>query len=324
MTLLFEVTALSHDAWAQETELYLDDQLVDLAKGDLVLLSAKPYELELRVNSGSPLIGSSVTLHDLWGAAELGLKCVPDLGTPQPVEEGKTVRWSIFFEAQDSGFFGLNLTSPALPDWQLPGRVEAGDFAETLDVDFDTFPAVFGGDPAYPCLGATHTFTVRPKSDGPLLGKHVTLELTQEAAGLGVIVSPGPDAPQQMGTAGVSWTLDCVSSSKNGDFAVRLKVQEWDFSSSELPMSLAHNKVKITETFGPQEMAGSAGYWRYGIRATSTFTGQPAARVPVTVLPQDVPPIEMVTAGNGWCYINYYEEAPKSLQILNRYDGSTA
>ena len=324
MTQLFEVTALSHDAWAQQAEVYLDGERVNLAKGDLVLLRGKPHELELRVNRDSPLIGSSVTLHDLWGAAELDLKCVPDLGTPQPVEEGKPVRWSIFSEAQDSGFFGLNLTSPALPDWQLPGRVESGDFAEALDVDFDGFPKVFGGDPAYPCHGATHTFTVRPKSDSPLLGKHVTLELTQEAADLGVIVSPGPDAPQKIRADGVSWTLDCASSSKNGDFAVRLKVQEWDFSSSELPMSLGHNKVEITEKFGPQEWGGSASYWRYGIRATSTFTGQPAARVPVTVLPQDVPPIEMVTAGNGWCYIQYYSEAPKQLRILNRYDGSTA
>ncbi|MNG00963.1 hypothetical protein D3C84_839210 [compost metagenome] len=165
---------------------------------------------------------------------------------------------------------------------------------------------------------------MRPKSDSPLLGKHVTLELTQEAADLGVIVSPGPDAPQMMGAEGVSWTLDCVSSSKNGDFAVRLKVQEWDFSSSELPMSLGHNKVKITEKFGPQEWGGSASYWRYGIRATSTFTGRPAARVPVTVLSLHTPPIETFTGGDGWCYIQYYKEDPKDLNILNRYDGSTA
>ncbi|WP_152032283.1 hypothetical protein [Pseudomonas silesiensis] len=324
MTQLFEVTALAQDAWAQEAQLYLDGERVDLAMGDLVLLRGKSSELELRVNTGSRLIGSSVTLQDLWGAAELDLKCVPELGAPQPVEEGKPVRWSIVSEARESGFFGLNLTSPALPDWQLPGRVETGDFAQALDVEFDTFPAAFGGDPVYPCHGATHTFIVQPKSGSPLLGKHVTLELTQETADLGVIVSPGPDAPQEVGANGVSWTLDCVGSSNNGDFAVRLKVQEWDFSSSALPMSLGHNKVKITERFGPKEMGGAAGYWRYGIRATSTFTGVPAARVPVTILSSDGPPTETVTNSNGWCYINYYKEAPKSLKITNRYDGSTA
>jgi hypothetical protein len=89
-------------------------------------------------------------------------------------------------------------------------------------------------------------------------------------------------------------------------------------------MSLGHNKVKITERFGPEEMGGAAGYWRYGIRATSTFTGVPAARVPVTILSSDGPPTETVTNSNGWCYINYYKEAPKSLKITNRYDGSTA
>ncbi|MGO4369034.1 hypothetical protein [Pseudomonas sp. PAB10] len=132
MTELFEVTALSHDDWAQEAELYLNGTRVDLANGDLVLLRGKPYELELNVNSDSVLIGSSVTLQDLWGAAERGLKFVPDLGAPQPIAEGKPVRWSVSADGGEGGFFGLKLTNPALPDWQLPGRVISESLADEV------------------------------------------------------------------------------------------------------------------------------------------------------------------------------------------------
>ncbi len=298
MTELFEVTALLRDAWAPETTLYLNGEPVDLAKEDLVLLRGKPYELELNVNRGSLLIGSSVMLLDLWGATERGLKFDPALGEPQTIEEGKLVRWSISFEEGNGGFFGLNLTSPALLGWHLPGRVEAGDLAEAVEVDFDTFAMVFGGGPAYPCLGAAHTFTVRPKPNSLLLGKDVTLELTQEAADLGVTVNP--NTPQKMGEDGLSWTLDCVNSGQKGSFAVQLKVQEWDFRSLELPMHLGHNKVKITETSGPIQMGW--GDWNYGIRATSSFTMQGAGGVPVDVFVSGEGLREGVTQSNGWIY----------------------
>ena len=125
MTEPFTVIALLEDAWEREVELYLNGVQVDWAKKDLVLLRGKPCELELKVHSDSVLIGSSVTLQDLWEAAELGLKFHPNLGEPQSIEEGQSVRWLISFDGEHSGFFGLNLTSPLLPDWHLPGQVEA-------------------------------------------------------------------------------------------------------------------------------------------------------------------------------------------------------
>ncbi len=189
---------------------------------------------------------------------------------------------------------------------------------------FDTFVQVFGGNPAYPCIGAMHTLSVRPKARSLLLGKDVTLELSDEATDLGVTVSPAPDIPQPLGLDGVSWSLDCVNSSKSGRFAARLKVREWDFRSLELPMSLGHNKVRITETFGPAQTRSPAFDWTYGIRATSTFTGQAAAGVPMTVSISGQLPAQRTTDQTGWIYVYYSEGESASLTIRNLYDGSQA
>ncbi|MFZ3279933.1 MSCRAMM family protein [Pseudomonas sp.] len=318
MTHLYEVTALSRDAWAQQAGLYLDDKPVDLADGDLVLLGGgdKAYKLELRVNGGSVLIGSTVTLHNPWGVAKGELGFSPALGAPQVIDDARSVHWYIFANEDSSGFFGLNLTSPVLPDWQLPGRVEAGDFAEALEVDFDGFAQILGGDPAYPCLGATHVIGVRPMRHSPLLGAEMVLALSPQAAALGVTVSPS--TPQTLGENGLNWTLNCANSTQAGDFAVWLKGQALDFQSLALPMSLGHNKVKIIEKYGPTQ---SGGLGRYGIRAASTFTDRPAVDVSVTVLFPHGQPTPRKTDEKGWLYVQYDGDIP-TLTIVNRYDGS--
>ncbi|MBF6035743.1 hypothetical protein H8F23_21055 [Pseudomonas sp. P155] len=318
MTEPYEVNAVLQDEWAKEAELCLDGQRIDLAVSDLVLARGKveAYKLELKVSQGSALLGSTVTMQNLWSATERGLTFVPDLETPQVIEEGLSVHWYIFAEEASGGIFGLNLNSSVLPAWQLPGRVEA-HITEMVNVAFDSFAQVFGGGPAYPCLGATHTVTVKPRQAGPLIGQHVTLELSDGAAELGVIVSP--TTPQILGTEGVSWTLNCVDSHKNGDFAVWLKVPAWNSESAALPMVLGHNKVKITEKYGPTDEAG--GWGRYGIRATSTFTELPAGGVSVTIQFPHGQPTLRETGQDGWLYVRYDGDIP-TLSIFNHYDGS--
>lgn len=134
----FEVTALQRDAWAREFTLWLDGEQVDLAQRDLVLQHGQPHKLELKTNSGSPLIGlTSVALEDLSGAVELGLAFVPPLETPRPVVEGSLL-WSVSSSTDKSGFFGLKMTSPKLPDRHLPGRLASTMLAnevEAIEVD---------------------------------------------------------------------------------------------------------------------------------------------------------------------------------------------
>ncbi|VVP46091.1 hypothetical protein PS862_05139 [Pseudomonas fluorescens] len=89
-------------------------------------------------------------------------------------------------------------------------------------------------------------------------------------------------------------------------------------------MSLGHNKVKVTETEGPKQLPGQPDKWAFGIRAMSTFTGQPAEGVSMTILSQGVPSGKGVTDQHGWNRIIYFGHEGKSLRIFNLYDGSTA
>jgi hypothetical protein len=315
MTELYEVNARLQDDWAQVALLTLRGQTVDLALRDLVLPAGKTSTLQLTFKKDHPLWGTYVTLHDLWGAAE-GLTVVPALGTPQKVD-APMLFWSITPVEGQREIFGLRLTSPVLSDWQLPGRVITGDFARFLDVDLDTYPQVFGGEAACPCTGATHTLTVRPKADSPMLGLPVLLELSPEAADLGVTVSPGS---QIMKEDGVRWLLDCGNSSKSGNFATWLVSLGWGITSTEMPMSLGHNKVEITESDGPWQIDGR---WRYGIRVTSAFSGQPAGDVPVTITISGSGDVQRSTQPDGWIYVHYDDGQTVSFSIHNGYDGTT-
>jgi hypothetical protein len=215
--------------------------------------------------------------------------------------------------------FGLKLTSPVLPDWQLPVQVIAVDLAQSVDVDFDAIPQVFGGKAAYLCLGATHTLSVRPKSDSLLLHHPVKLTLTHQADGLGVTVSPrGYYRPLE--EDGLSWSVDCANSSKNGNFVLRMDSELWGYKVPGMPISLGHNKVEITERDGPRQIDGR---WRYGIRVTSAFSGQPAGDVPVTITISGSGDVQRSTQPDGWIYVHYDDGQTVSFSIHNGYDGTT-
>jgi hypothetical protein len=315
MTQLYEVNARLQDDWAQQAQLTLGGQNVELDLHDLVLPAGKTRLLTLTFKDGNHLWGTYVTLQDMWGTAE-GLTVVPPLGTPQKVE-APMLTWFISSAEGQSSIFGLRLTSPVLSDWQLPGRVITEDFVHTLDVELDTFPQVFGGEAVYPCLGARHTLTVRPKPDSPIIGLPVLPEFTPEAVDLGVTLRP---LVQIMKESGVSWSLDCFTSSKSGNFAMRLALLGWFLKSGEMPMSLGHNKVEITERDGPSQIDGR---WRYGIRVTSAFSGQPAGDVAVTVSVSGSEDVQRNTQSDGWIYVYYGDGQVVSFTIHNGYDGTT-
>ena len=161
---------------------------------------------------------------------------------------------------------------------------------------------------------------MRPKPHSRLLNKFVRLELSQEAADLGVILTP--NSPRILDENGDCWILDCTNSSKNGNFVVKLKVEEWDFTSMDLPMSLGHNKVEIAETSGPTQ--SEWGYWTYAIKVISSFTKEPAGGVPVTVVYSEGKPQTARTDYNGWLFLRYNDGLSVKVTIFNPYDGSNA
>jgi hypothetical protein len=310
------------DTWLQEFTLWLDGNEVDLVDGRLNVLSGKTYELELRVNKHSWLIGwVSVALEDLSGAEALGLKFDPLLGIQQPVD-GAPIRWSLSsIDTGQSGVFTLKLTSPDLPDRPLSGQMI--NFAGAVEVLFDTFQMKFGDGTAYLCHGATHTVTVRPTPNSSLLGMDVKLTWSgQSATDLRVVVTPPLEEAQQLNLEGVSWTLDCTGSNENGFFSLQLTISDWEEHSLPLPMSLGHNLV--TAEHWVEEVVvfpGNPPQWVYGIRATSSFLKTPAPGVQVTIegFNPDRPVYEN-TRSNG--EVTHRSEGYVKMWIVNRYDGS--
>ncbi|MGX1084702.1 hypothetical protein [Pseudomonas sp. AP3_22 TE3818] len=316
MTLqLFEVTALEENSWERPFGLYLNGKKIDPARDQLVLVHGTSYELKLGVNNASQM-GSTVTLEDLADAVQQGMEFDPPLGTPQTITVG-IARWSIVCGSGGNGLFGLKLTSSRLPDWHLPGRLLANDLADDVQMVFDTYRTMFGSA-AYPCHGVTHELTLQALPGSHLLGKKVTLNwMGDTAADLGIVVSPDPAIPQMMAENHVvRWEFNCVNSLKDGSFAVQLNVDDLNFKSMPLMMSLAQNAIEVSETFGPEEMGG---YYRYGVRAASKFTGQVAGRSPVLVTVTGRESTVKLTEENGWIHIDYDEGESATLTLISPY-----
>jgi len=188
-----------------------------------------------------------------------------------------------------------------------------------LVVKFDEFLMDFGGN-AYPCHGANHMFTVRPESTSPFLGKQVKLTWEGKSdAELGVQVSPSLDVAQLLAAEGVTWELDCLHTSQNGNFSLRLEAVDSGLTSEKLAMSLGHNLVNAEHwRTGPFVDDPGDTFYRVHIRATSRFLNAPAPRVPVRLNGSNYTD----TDAKGEASVIEYEGEGKHLSIINRYDNS--
>ncbi|WP_223459577.1 hypothetical protein [Pseudomonas sp. GL-RE-19] len=320
----FEVTALAENAWMRDFALYLNGQQIDPGKGGLLMRRGMTHELELRINAASTVNGTTVTLDDLENAVSQGLLFTPDLGVPQTIGSDG-LRWSITTLLGEEGYFGLKLSSPNLPDWHVPGHLMSDDLVDEVEVQFDTFANKAFGETLYPCHGARHSITLRPKPGSQIVGQDVTLEwLGDDAEEHNITLSPAGDVPQKMGLNGVTWTLDCSNSHGDALFALQLKIAKWGFTSRALPMSLAHNKAWFSETEGPKDMGGTAHYYMYGVRVTSVFTGQPVVNTQVTVVKTGYEGYTTTTSSTGWVYVFYNLGQSAYFKLINPYDGSSA
>lgn len=312
--LVFTILA-SVDTWVGEFTLWLNGEEVDLVDEQLRLLEGIDNTLELRVRKDSSLINSTSAALDMLEAGELGLEFAPPLGTLLPVTSAPLF-WSISTSEGSVGPFLLQLTSPQLPSRPVLGTVVY--FVQ--DAYFDEFPIAFQEDAAYPCHGATHTVSVRPKPSNPLLGKHLQLEWAgQSAENLGVVVTPPLENAQLLTLEGVTWELNCLQSIKDGEFNLRLEVVESGEASSRLFMSLEHNSVTAEHwSTGPHYARPDLPYYRRYIRATSAFLKTPAGGVTVSYGPY---PSHGLTNPSGEYSVNDYLELG-GFKIFNRYDGS--
>lgn len=220
------------------------------------------------------------------GAEGQGLVFDPPLGQYCEMAEGTTsLSWTISSDKAPSGLFGLqfkfSVDSTLPPSPLLPGEII--NIAQEVDVVFDEFPVTFETGAAYPCHGATHTFTVRPKPSSQLLNKNVKLGWGGES--LGVVVTPSLGSAQLLGPDGVTWTLDCRNANTKGDFSLQLILMEGGGTSAPLQMSLGHNLVRAERwtTEHPGFWPEWVPYYISNIRAISVHLNSVAPGVPVFV-----------------------------------------
>ncbi|WP_141233938.1 hypothetical protein [Pseudomonas sp. Irchel 3E20] len=318
----FEIHPDQRNPWLREFTLYLNDEPVDFAAEGVVLRSGRSYQLKLVVRPGSPLIEqTTVALEDEQNAELLGIEASPALGSELLITAQPLV-WSVAVEGVESGYFGLKISSPKLPDWVLPGRVIGTNLAGDVALVLDEVIALKFGSTGYPCHGVEHRLMLHPTTGSALLGQTVILHWSGESEqALGIALLPRPGQAFVLGEEGITWQLDCRNSIKDGVFSLRLEVPQLGISSAELQMELGHNKVYVSKHTGPTQVNPPWGYWVIGIEVRSFFTKQLAAGARIKVTREGQPPTYERANAQGQVSVSYPQGSSAELSPDNRYDG---
>ncbi|MBP5945793.1 MULTISPECIES: hypothetical protein [unclassified Pseudomonas] len=311
--------------WFQEFKPYVNGQHVRWPDLTLNLLAGEVCTLTLDYEY-SWLIGASeghIGLYCLVGEAGLGLIFEPPLEQLIEMAIGTTsVSWTITAQnAPSAAFvlqFGLSPIAGIPRSPPVPGTIL--NLAQELEVKFDEFDVAFAGS-AFPCLGAKHTLTVRPKPSSQLLGKLIKLQWEKApGANLGVVITPALGEEELLTQEGKTWDLDCLNSTRSGDFSLQLTLVKSGLVTSPLAMSMAHNLVKV-ERWQEEHWAYPAETWfSHHIRATSVFLNKPADGVQVKLVRNGH--VSYLSANsNGEAQVSNRDGASVGLSVFNRYDG---
>ncbi|SEN51857.1 hypothetical protein SAMN03159293_00223 [Pseudomonas sp. NFACC39-1] len=314
--------------WFQEFRPYVNDRPVRWPDVELNLVPGEACTLTLDYEY-SWLIGNPdarILLEYKPGEEAQGLVFDPPLGQLVAMEAGSTaLSWSISPGEGQGGTFVLQFGMPLIEEMPksppLPGRVV--DVAQALHVKFDEFALTFGEGAAYPCHGASHTFTVWCEPSSPLLNKQVKLVWEGESAvSLGVVVTPALESAQLLTPEGARWELNCRDTTRDGDFSLRMDVVESGVTTGLLAMSLGHNLVRAERwTTGPfPSFDPLLDYYLKHIRAISKFLNEPAPGVRTLL---NGTPYNRTNA-QGEVSATQLEGESMSLSIVNRYDASHA
>lgn len=308
--------------WLQEFTPYVNGQRVrwpdlalNLLAGDVCTLTLD-YEYSWLI--GDP--DAHIVLEYQPGEGGQGLVFDPPLGQSAEMAEGTTsLSWTIKTTGAPSGSFVLQFAIPLFVEMPKSPPVSGAilNLAQELEVKFDEFPVSFGAN-AYPCHGAKHTFTVLPTPASQLLNKNI--KLLMGGGDLGVQVKPSLANEQLLTPEGVTWELNCLSTTQNGDFSLQLMLVELGLRSSPLTMSLAHNLVTAERWVEQHEQWPEWTIWySHHIRAKSVFSNALASGVQVTIESGSNTNYE-TTNSRGEAQVNNRGGLTIKMSILNRYD----
>lgn len=311
--------------WLQEFTPYVNGLRVKWPDLALDLFAGGECTLTLDYEY-SWLIGdrhASIALQYPSGKQGVGLVSDPPLGKLIEMAEGTTsLSWTIKADGAPSGDFVLEFAIPFIADLPLsppvPGTIL--NLAQELEVKFDEFEVSFSGT-AFPCHGAKHKFTVRPKPSSQLLNKPVKLLWDKKPADdLGVVVIPALGIEELLTQEGKTWELDCLNTTQKAEFSVQLTLVGLEKTTLPLTMSLAHNHVTVRRWTTEETHFPDIIWYQRHIKATSVFSGKAAESVPVNMAGSDG--VYRYTNSEGEAATTISTSGGGRLEVHNRYDGT--
>ncbi|WP_454836021.1 hypothetical protein [Pseudomonas lini] len=284
LTHTFPVKTLQTSAW-KTASFTLDGVAVDRVNAGVVLSHPVRYQLDLKVEPGSPLIGKSVYLR--WrDPASADLITIRNMASPMPISvDGVT--WLVYVATgYKTGVFDLQvMSSGVVEDLDLAFRVFDPQRPEKLELVFDQKPKNRDAEvDLYPCIGAIHELTVRSTDDlGPLHGLRLAATV-EPVLPPGWNITPSLAEPSPMTAGGVRFLCDLSDTCDAAELRWNANILgEWFVQPLTLLLKLAHNKVVLGTAFDvatdPVLSKGESA--RLAVRYLSAFTDKPASNVPV-------------------------------------------
>ena len=280
----FNVKAIATSPWKSEVRILLDEVEVERNALGVLCRRGQNHKLKVVPNSGSAWVGQNISLHWRGTAPDIGL--VPgDLGSPKPLAAAGT-QWTLASQPDSSisSLFELELHLESVSVVrELTGRLMSEDLTDEAGLRLDQIPAALDAQALYPCLGATHRFSVLPNALSPLVGLESSLVWSGTSAEeLAATVRPALNTAQAITDGGAIWALDFTASEQPGQFALAWALPQLDFVAIAKPMRLAHNKVRLQgwRDAPVDPLVGQEPAWVW-VQVSSHFTGTVVDQVPV-------------------------------------------
>jgi hypothetical protein len=283
-------SSVSSQTWLQNFRPYVNGVKVRWPDLYLNLMAGECIDLTLEFEF-SYLIGdpeSPLKLCCEPDAESLGLVCDPPFGQRVEMAEGLIeLTWHICASQTASEPFELHFEMPLFEEMphspKIPGSVF--NFERELELSFDSYEINLENG-AFPCHGAQHTLTVRPRPSSHFLNTY--LHFSIEGDNPGVVFDPPLPTPRLLTPEGVSSTLDCLKTSRNAEFRLQLISEKSGLLPFLIRMSLAHNKVTVERWRKELSQNPDTPLTEYGIRAMSPFLNRVVGGVRVDIYQMQV------------------------------------
>ena len=320
----FAIKVLAEDPWSSLVTVTLDGR----GEGPTGLLCFRDAEaVELRIMPlDDILLNEDIYLDLLSETGDLAFDFDPPLAEKRQMTAEGLV-WSVRSSATTSARFQLHVCHDELDTYTLQGRLLAKTLAEegTFTLDDQAQP---DGATWYPCLGGQHTLRFTPKPGSLLTGLEVAASwVNPPSVSPHVKLEPEAGAARELGSAGLSWTLDCRDSTESAALGLALSLTQASFVYPALDLALGHNRMIINESDvrGPTYDPVLGEQVVMEIHPRSYYTGLSVDRFAVDFQEGEVS-TPVPSAGNGWARFTYAAVKPGDIKIIatvpSPYDGT--